>query len=340
MLKKYKNTFCILLLIITIFVTSCSNSEPSAKQIDVFAMDTFMNVKAYTDDDELLGKVELEILRLEGLFSVTNDESDISRLNDNGFANVDNDTAELISKALEVGKSTNGSLDISIYPLVELWGFTNGNHKIPTTDEIAEKLELANIGLIKVDGNSVSLGDNMKIDLGAVAKGYTSDKICQMLRENGVEHAVINLGGNVQTISTRPDGQLWKVGIVNPFSTNENLLIVQVENKAVITSGNYERYFVGEDGKRYCHIIDGKTGCPCENGIVSMTVIGESGLKCDALSTALYVMGEEDAVEFWRNSDDFEMIYVTDSGKIGVTSGIYEFCINQSDYDIEVIERE
>lgn len=338
-MKKIR-TILIFLLLGALLLTSCSKKSTDPKQIDVFAMDTFMTIKAYTDDDELLKNIESEIMRLESLFSVTQEDSDISRLNKNGSAEVDKATAELISSALKLGAATSGALDISIYPLVELWGFTNGNYRIPSQAEIDEGLEYADYTKITVEGGKVSIGDGMKIDLGAVAKGYTSDKICSILRENGVESAVINLGGNVQTISCRPDGELWRVGIIDPFDQQQNLLIVQVENKAVITSGNYERYFVGEDGKKYCHIIDKQSGRPSENGIVSMTIIGESGLKCDALSTALFVMGEEKAVEFWKDSTDFEMIYVTEAGKVAATEGIYDHCIKQSAKDIEVIVRD
>lgn len=338
-MKKIR-TILIFLLLGALLLTSCSKESTDPKQIDVFAMDTFMTIKAYTDDDELLKNIESEIMRLESLFSVTQEDSDISRLNKNGSAEVDKATAELISSALKLGAATSGALDISIYPLVELWGFTNGNYRIPSQAEIDEGLEYADYTKITVEGDKVSIGDGMKIDLGAVAKGYTSDKICSILRENGVESAVINLGGNVQTISCRPDGELWRVGIIDPFDQQQNLLIVQVENKAVITSGNYERYFVGEDGKKYCHIIDKQSGRPSENGIVSMTIIGESGLKCDALSTALFVMGEEKAVEFWKDSTDFEMIYVTEAGKVAATEGIYDHCIKQSAKDIEVIVRD
>ncbi len=338
-MKKIR-TILIFLLLGALLLTSCSKKSTDPKQIDVFAMDTFMTIKAYTDDDELLKNIESEIMRLESLFSVTQEDSDISRLNKNGSAEVDKATAELISSALKLGAATSGALDISIYPLVELWGFTNGNYRIPSQAEIDEGLEYADYTKITVEGDKVSIGDGMKIDLGAVAKGYTSDKICSILRENGVESAVINLGGNVQTISCRPDGELWRVGIIDPFDQQQNLLIVQVENKAVITSGNYERYFVGEDGKKYCHIIDKQSGRPSENGIVSMTIIGESGLKCDALSTALFVMGEEKAVEFWKDSTDFEMIYVTEAGKVAATEGIYDHCIKQSAKDIEVIVRD
>ena len=333
-------TLCLLTILAAIFCSACFQLSPEEHNIDIFAMDTFMSVRAYTDDEDALGLVESEIERFERLFSVTRSDSDIARLNSDGAAIVDSDTALLISGALSLCERTGGALDVSVYPLVSLWGFTTGEYKIPMQSEIDEKIKFVNYKNVKLDGNSASISEGMQIDLGSVAKGYTSDRICAILRERGVGSAVVNLGGNVQTVGRRPDGRRWQVAIKNPFDTQSNLLIVEVEDCAVITSGNYERFFTGADGRNYCHIIDPKTGFPADNGIVSMTIIGKSGLTCDGLSTALFVMGEEKAVDFWRKSDDFEMIYVTSTGKIGVTEGISDACTNQSGLEMAVISRE
>ncbi|MBE6876682.1 MAG: FAD:protein FMN transferase [Ruminococcus sp.] len=178
------------------------------------------------------------------------------------------------------------------------------------------------------------------MDFGSLAKGYTSDRLMQLFKENGAESAIVNLGGNVQTLGTKPDGSPWSVGIVNPLSPAENLCIVKIENQAVITSGNYERYFVGDDGKTYWHIIDPKDGYPADNGLISVTVIGESGLLCDALSTALFAEGTEQAVQHYQASDDFEMILVTDDGKILLSEGIQDNFQNISTLPVEVIPHE
>ena len=332
--------FVLLLSAMTILCGSCSQKKPEMETIDIFAMDTFMSVRAYTQDKEVLTLVENEILRLEGLFSVTKSGSDICNINMNGSADVDQSTLELISAALGLCGRTGGALDLSVYPLVALWGFTTGENRIPDVGEIDDKLQYANYKNVKIRENNVSILPGMQIDLGAVAKGYTGDRICRILSDHGVESAVVNLGGNVQTIGKRADGALWRVGIKNPFDVENNLAVIEVENMAVVTSGNYERFFIGDDGKQYCHIIDPKTGMPSDNGIVSMTIIGESGLLCDGLSTALFVMGEEKAVEFWQKSDDFEMIFVTSDGRIGITEGISETCSNLSQFEMTVIERE
>ena len=176
--------------------------------------------------------------------------------------------------------------------------------------------------------------------MGSLAKGYTSDSIIEIFRENGVESAIVNLGGNVQTLGTKPDGSLWKVGIKNPFQPDSEMCIVSVEDKAVITSGNYERYFTGEDGKNYWHIIDSKDGRPADNGLVSVTVIGSNGMMCDSLSTALFVAGTENAVEYWQNNGDFDMILVTDDGKLLITENIEKNLKVICSMPVEVISHE
>lgn len=332
------------LSILTVFAafisSACFRSPPDMLECDIFAMDTFMSIRAYTDDEELPALIEGEIRRLEELFSATLPNSDVSRLNSDGSASVNNDTAAILGDALLLCERTGGALDISVYPLVCLWGFTSGEYKVPSQDEIDDRLQYVGHGKIKLDGALASVAFGMQVDLGAVAKGYTSDRICSVLREQGIESAVINLGGNVQTLGRHPDGRCWQVGVKDPFDTQKTLLTIGIEDRAVITSGNYERCFTGDDGRVYCHIIDPKTGRPTDNGIVSVTVIGENGLICDGLSTALFVMGEEKAVELWRDSDDFEMIYVTSDGRIGITEGIADSCTNLSRLETAVIARE
>ena len=325
-----------LLLAAAVVLTSCSSGKMLER--DVFAMDTFMTLRVYGADEALLDAAENEIGRLESLFSATR-ESDISRLNSEGSAEVSPETAELVSGALEYCELTGGALDISVYPLVSLWGFTTGNYQIPDSGEISERLELVDYTKIKVDGSRITLGEGMSIDLGAVAKGYTGDRLCELLRQGGVTSAVLNLGGNVQTIGSKPDGSDWRVAIKDPFKPDENLLIVGVSDSAVITSGDYERYFVGDDGKRYCHIIDPSTGRPADSGIASITIIGKNGLKCDSLSTALFVSGAERAISLWRESEDFEMVIVTTDKKILITDGV-DVLSDLSGLDAEVISRE
>ena len=169
----------------------------------------------------------------------------------------------------------------------------------------------------------MSLGNNQKLDLGGIAKGYTSARVMEIFREYGITSGMVSLGGNVQTFNTGRDGFLWKIGIQNPNGQQGSLLaVLSVENKAVITSGGYERYFE-EDGNTYIHILNPKTGYPADSGLVSVSVISENGMLADALSTSLYLMGEEQAAGYWRtHADEFDMILETEDGTLYVTEGI------------------
>jgi thiamine biosynthesis lipoprotein len=315
-----------------IILCGCSSSAKdessvSSAERDVFAMDTYMNLKVYDGNCEsALDEAENEISRLESLFSVTDENSDVWRINhsDGNYVDVDENTAELIEKALNIGNKTDGSLDITIYPVLREWGFTTGEYKIPDSDVLDSLLDNVDYKRVSVNGDSVCIPQNFQIDLGSAAKGYTSDRLIEIFKENDVTSAIVNLGGNVQTLGTKKDGSLWNVAVKNPFQPDSEMCIVSVENKAVITSGNYERYFTGEDGNNYWHIIDPYDGYPADNGLVSVTIIGESGVECDTLSTALFVAGLDKAAEYWRQEQNFDMILVTDDGRLFVTEGIEE----------------
>ncbi len=307
-------------------------------KLDVFAMDTYMTVTAYGADDALMTDVENEIRRIESALSVTIPESEIFILNREGTADVSDTTLEIISGALEVCSATDGALDISIYPVVREWGFTTGEYKVPDGDTIEALLKKVDYTGISVNGNTVALEDGMMVDLGSVVKGYLGDDLVSVLRDHGIKSAILDLGGNVQALGCRPDGEQWKVAVRSP-DHNGYLGTVLVSDETVITSGGYERYFE-EDGKTYWHIIDPSTGYPAESGLVSVTVIGKEGLRSDALSTALFVMGYEKSFEFWKENRDFEMILVTDNDEVYITSGLCDrFTLSdESPYELKVIE--
>ena len=169
----------------------------------------------------------------------------------------------------------------------------------------------------------ISFGaEGMKIDLGGIAKGYTSSRIMDIYKENGISSGLVNLGGNVQALGTKTDGTKWKIAVQSPDDTEDYLGILSVQDKAVITSGGYERYFE-QDGVTYHHIIDPKTGYPAESGLVSVTIVSKDGTLADGLSTSLFIMGEEKAADFWRkHKDDFDAILMSDNGTLYVTEGL------------------
>ena len=190
---------------------------------------------------------------------------------------------------------------------------------------------------------SIFVENGMMLDLGAAAKGYAAEKTADLLKKSGISSAVISLGGNIKTIGTKPDGSDWNIAIASPFVINSDDAqglsstispsaqsgyagILKVSNKSVVTSGGYERYFE-ENGKHYCHIIDPSSGCPVDNGVLSVTIVAEDSFLCDALSTALFVMGAEKTADYWRSSlksNDFRFDYImiTDDGMIYITEGI------------------
>ena len=306
-------------------LTACGKQADTMKSVDLFAMDTYMNLKAYGRNAEAAAaESEARILELEQTFSVTNDASDIRRINQakGAAVPVSADTVSVLRTARQMHTESGGAFCISLYPVLRAWGFTTGEYRIPADTEISSLLQYADDTRISVNGQTVQCPAETEIDLGAVAKGYTGDAVMEIMRKHHISSAIINLGGNVQTLGSKPDGSAWTVGITDPYAPDSLIGTVSVTDKAVITSGNYERYFTGDDGQKYWHILDPETGCPADNGLVSVTVIGDCGAECDALSTALFVEGMEQAVQHWQKNGDFEMILVTSDGNLLMTEGI------------------
>ena len=335
--------FVVAALIVCFVSCSHQDSEESAGEANAgfFAMNTYISMTAYGDQaDSVLEEAESRMKELEALWSVTEENSDIYAVNhSNGSpVTVSDETAEILSFALEMAAETNGALDPTIYPLVSAWGFTTEEHHIPSDDKIQEMLSLVGYEKIRLDENQVQLPPNMMLDLGALGKGYAGDTVIQLLKDRGILSALVDLGGNIQTIGMRPDGMPWRLGLQDPFG-GENLGVLSVSDCAVVTSGNYENYFIGEDGKTYGHIIDPVTGYPVESDLASVTVIAAEGKLCDALSTSLFVMGQDRAVNFWRQRQDFEMILVTSTGEISVTEGIADQFSPADNEEVDVIYR-
>ena len=342
---------CISALLISCTGLLCSCSSPlsssvtesggNAQNLDVFAMNTYMSMKAYGDNAQIALDDSRElIMHLESELSVTDEGSCIYELNKNGKGTVTDSAAVLINKAVEIGDRTGGALDISLYPVLKEWGFTTEDYHIPDDKILADLLSDVDYKRISISGNEVTLPENVQIDLGALAKGYTSDSIMEQMSADGVDSAIVSLGGNVQAIGGKPDGSAWKVSVRDPFAPDTDMCIVEIKDKAVITSGNYERFFTGDDGKNYWHIIDPADGYPADNGLVSTTIIGDSGLECDALSTAFFVAGKDKAVDYWRSDRSFDMILVSDDGKIFYTEGIADSFKNISNMEAEVLSIE
>lgn len=338
-MKKY---FISAMLSALLFLTGCSaESSPEPVQGTFFAMDTVMDFTIYGESG-LIDQSESLIASLESLVSVTDADSELYAINQTGSGTLTGKASSLMEQALEICRRTDGALDLSIYPIVRAWGFTTGSYQVPDEAEIQALLPLVDYRKIQYDAatGTVTLPEGMEIDLGSVAKGYAGQLAAQMLREHGVQSALLNLGGNVQTVGAKPDGSPWQIGIKDPQG-EDAMMVLSVEDQAVVTSGGYERYFE-QDGQTYWHIMDPSTGHPADSGLISVTIVGDEGVVCDGLSTALFVMGLEKAADLWAQSGDFEAVFVTASGEVYITEGLRDrFALTEqyADTPVSVIER-
>ena len=337
-----KKHFISAMLSALLFLTGCSaESSPEPVQGTFFAMDTVMDFTIYGESG-LIDQSESLITSLESLVSVTDADSELYAINQTGSGMLTEEASSLMEQALEICRRTDGALDLSIYPIVRVWGFTTGSYQVPDEAEIQALLPLVDYRKIQYDAatGTVTLPEGMEIDLGSVAKGYAGQLAAQMLREHGVQSALLNLGGNVQTVGTKPDGSPWQIGIKDPQG-EDAMMVLSVEDQAVVTSGGYERYFE-QDGQTYWHIMDPSTGHPADSGLISVTIVGDEGVVCDGLSTALFVMGLEKAADLWAQSGDFEAVFVTASGEVYITEGLRDrFALTEqyADTPVSVIER-
>lgn len=317
------------LLIFFIFLPGCTPSSRQAAEsssIYLTAMDTVMQLTAYGPHrQEALGNAQAEINALDSLLSVGNPSSEISRLNATGSIELSTEIALLFSQALSLSQDTEGLFDPTVYPLVKLWGFYDQNYHVPTQQELSQVLAQVDYRRVAFDADSgtVTLGLGQSIDLGGIGKGFTSQRVTELMKASGVTSAMLSLGGNIQCLGSKPDGSAWKIGIRDPWSQSGDLYCaVQVRDKAVITSGGYERYFVS-DGKTYLHILDPRTGFPAQSGLSSVSIVTSNGTLGDGLSTTLYIMGLEKACDYWRaHADAFDAIFIADDGSLYATSGL------------------
>lgn len=309
---------------------------------DLFAMDTYMTLTAYGEHaQEAVDKAAERVEALDALLSTGDADSEIYQLNQNGEAILSEDGGYLVERALELYEKTEGAFDIAIYPVMQAWGFPTQEYHVPDDATLKEKLALADASKVDYNKETRKISfeqDGMEIDLGGIAKGYTSSQIMKIYEACGVTSGLVNLGGNVQALGCKTDGSKWRVAIQSPDDTEDYLGILEIENQAVITSGGYERYFE-EDSVTYHHIIDPATGYPADSGLISVTIVSDDGTLADGLSTSLFIMGEEKAAQFWRkNSDKFETIMETSDGKLYVTEGIADSLT--TDLDVTIIKKQ
>ncbi len=334
--KAYRfMAFAMTAVITAVIFNGCgraSDTESAARR-EIFAMDTVMDITCYGEGaQQAASDAEALIHELDALLAVQSEDSEIARINASGGGDVDTHTAQMIETALEVYETSGGAFDITIYPLVKLWGFPKRQLHVPSQKELDAALELVGSDRLEYDAGSrvLQLGKDQEIDLGGIAKGYTGDALTELLRKAGISSAIVSLGGNVQALGTKPDGEKWRCGIIdphNPDDTEAVMGIIEIADSALVTSGAYERYYTDEKtGAVYHHIIDPHTGMPASSGIISATVVSPSGVLADALSTACYVMGVEKSLDYWEKYGDgrFELILMAEDDEVYITEGLEE----------------
>ncbi|NMB56222.1 MAG: FAD:protein FMN transferase [Leptolinea sp.] len=290
--------------------------------------------------EESLDAVQIEIERLEGLFSRFLPDSEISQIN--RMAGTDEveisfETFEVLSRAVGFSRNSRGLLDVSIGPLVDLWKISRNTLSVPDQDAMEMARQLVNFEDISMDHVRQAAGlrkAGQSIDLGGIGKGYTADKVIEVLRTFGNTSAFSNLGGNVVTLGKKTNGESWKVGIQHPRATGRLIGVVSVCDQSVVTSGDYQRYIISRDGRRFHHLIDPRTGRPAASGLISVTIIADESLTADALSTMVFIAGLDKGTEILKDFPNTHAILVDENLRIFITHDLQD-CF-QSDRDVHV----
>ena len=330
----------------------CARQEEKSQR-QLFAMDTVMTLTLYGEGaargaEEILNGSVQQIQWLEDFWSAVRPEGDVARVNAAGGAETEvaAPTASLLRQSLELCAVTGGALDITAYPAVKAWGFIDQEYRVPSQAELAELAGRIDYRQVSVDEGTrdgetvytVTLPAGMELDLGAVAKGRTADLLAEGLAADGVSSALLDLGqSTIRAVGEKPDGSSWRIAVQDPAGTGY-LGVLELADLAVGTSGGYQRYFE-QDGVTYWHILDPDTAAPARSGLAAVTVVSPSALTCDALSTALFVLGLEEGVQLWRDHPEleFQALFITDEGELYLTQGLEDaFSLTEGYEDREV----
>ena len=323
--------------------TSTTGNEPIS--ISSIKLNTAVQITIYDSQDKALLDDCLALCdKYELVFSRTNEKSELYKLNHrkdtsdkdpnadgqttpypvSGTADtwhISEDLASLLSQGLSITRESDGAFDIAIAPLTSLWDFTAEDPKIPDDAAIQKALPLCSSDGVTIDGQDITLpSDDIQFDVGAIAKGYIADRMKDFLVKKGVNSAIINLGGNVLCIGSKPDGTPFKVGIQKPFADrNETEAVMDITGKSVVSSGIYERCFK-QDGKLYHHILNPKTGYPYDNSLISVTIISDQSVDGDALSTTCFALGLDKGLKF-AEKKGVQAVFITEDYKLHYTDG-------------------
>lgn len=309
------------ILCAAMLLTFSSCTQNVKQEYSFFGMNTLMAVTVFDGGSlspEAVNNITKEKCEeLENVFDALDENSEVYRFNNRISRDfkVSPTLNAALAKALLAYDITDGAFDISVMPLLSLWGFDNGNYGLPKHGDIENALKSVGSKKLALSGGVLSADTDVKINMGGIAKGFFGDELIKSFKDSGVT-AVFSLGGNIVTLGQKKDGSPFSIAIKDPKNDSATFCTVKVGSEtSVVTSGGYERYFEYE-GKKYHHILDPKTGYPAESGILSVTVIGKDGALCDAFSTGLFVLGREKAAEIMKSQSGFDYVILCDDGKI------------------------
>ena len=334
MKKVFFKFFCFLLILFTIGSATCGcSSKEKSEYIDevIFGMDTYTTLRLASDEDishEYTDKIKSDcayiIAKNEKILSSRNEDALVYEFNHNAdtITNADKTLTDVLNSAMQISYLTDGAYDPTIGALSELWN-VNGGGPVPSDENIKECLSHIGCDKIKTDTDNISKSDSKcYIDLGGIGKGYTVQEMLEYLSGTEIPYGLVSMGGNIGVFGSKGDSEKFKVGICDPDDTANVVGYLNISSGFISVSGDYERYFE-ENGKKYHHIIDPATGYPAESGIRSVAVYANNGAAADALSTALFVMGKDKALEFYDSGKmAFEAVIITENHEIILTKGL------------------
>jgi thiamine biosynthesis lipoprotein len=326
-------------------VTTDANTQTVITTQNSFQLDTYITISIYDETqapDDVFEEIFQRIDYYENMISKTIESSELAQVN--AMAGIEpvavsDDLYGLIEKGIYYGDVSNGKFDITIGPLVDLWGIGTDHAAVPDPADIEAAIQLIDYKKVELDAqaHTVYLTDpNMEIDLGGIAKGYIADQIKSFILSLGYDSAIINLGGNVLTVGTKPGATTWSIGIREPVADSTDLsCVLSLEDDSVVSSGVYERFFYDGD-TRYHHILNPATGYPEQNDMLSVSIITPSSVDGDALSTTLFLMGLEDGYAYAQADPDIEALFIMSDGSIYMTSGLdSKFLLMNNNYHVE-----
>lgn len=334
-----KRNLGILALAASLLLVGCQPKNEKISQTN-YQLGTVISYEIFdSSDTEIIQKGIKRVDEIENKMSLNIPESELNHINQKAFQQevpLDDELKNILATAFSLSEETKGLFDVSVGRLVQLWGIGSDHARVPSQKEIDEAIKHVGYQNVQLTKEGIKYSkEGIVIDLGGIAKGYAADEVAKVYKANKVKSALINMGGNVYALGHKPDGSQWRVGVREPFiGSADYCLSIGVEDKAVVTSGYYERY-IEKDGKLYHHILNPLTGYPSDMEILSVTIVADQSMLADALSTSCYLLGVDKGLELIKKYPGVEAIFISKDKKVFPSEGIAENIeLNKDEYKI------